>query len=120
MSTVKAYAATSAKAPLEPFEFTPGPLGDEQVDIAVDYCGICHSDLSVLHNDWGNAQYPLVPGHEASGRVVAAGPGFPLVSSGPSSPSSKLMSRDAKKTPDSDTSPSTPTSPSPAPSRIAC
>jgi uncharacterized zinc-type alcohol dehydrogenase-like protein len=73
MSTVKAYAATSAKAPLEPYEFTPGPLGDEQVEIAVDSCGICHSDLSVLHNDWGNAQYPLVPGHEASGRVVAMG-----------------------------------------------
>jgi len=73
MSTVKAYAANAPKAALEPFEFTPGPLGDEEVEIAVDYCGICHSDLSVLHNDWGNAKYPLVPGHEAAGRVVAVG-----------------------------------------------
>jgi len=73
MSKIRAYAATSPGAALEPFEFDPGPLGDEQVEIAVDYCGICHSDLSVLHNHWGNAKYPLVPGHEVSGRIVAAG-----------------------------------------------
>jgi len=73
MSKIKAYAATSPGAPLEPFEFDPGPLGDEQVEIAVDYCGICHSDLSVIHNNWGNARFPLVPGHEVSGRIVAAG-----------------------------------------------
>ena len=74
MSTIKAYAAKSAGAPLEPFEFTPKPLGDEEVDVAVDYCGICHSDLSMLHNHWGMTQFPIVPGHEISGRVVAAGP----------------------------------------------
>ena len=74
MSKIKAYAAQSAGAHLEPFEFTPGPLGDEQVEIAVDYCGICHSDLSMIHNHWGMTQFPLVPGHEISGRVVAAGP----------------------------------------------
>ncbi len=73
MSKIKAYAATSPGAPLEPFEFDPGPLGDEQVEIAVDYCGICHSDLSVIHNNWGNARFPLVPGHEVSGRIVAVG-----------------------------------------------
>jgi uncharacterized zinc-type alcohol dehydrogenase-like protein len=73
MPPIKAYAAKSAGAPLEPFEFTPKPLGDEEVDVAVDYCGICHSDLSMIHNHWGMAQFPLVPGHEISGRVVAAG-----------------------------------------------
>ena len=73
MSKIKAYAATSPGATLEPFEFDPGPLGDEQVEIAVDYCGICHSDLSVIHNNWGNARFPLVPGHEVSGRIVAVG-----------------------------------------------
>lgn len=73
MKAIKAYAATAKDAPLEPFEFTPGPLGDEEVEIAVDYCGICHSDLSVLGNNWGNTVYPLVPGHEVSGRIVAAG-----------------------------------------------
>ncbi|MFM8230640.1 MAG: alcohol dehydrogenase catalytic domain-containing protein, partial [Chthoniobacterales bacterium] len=74
MSTIKAHAAKSAGAPLEPFEFTPKPLDDEEVDVAVDYCGICHSDLSMLHNHWGMTQFPFVPGHEISGRVVAAGP----------------------------------------------
>ena len=73
MDTIKAYAAKSKGAALEPFEYKSGPLGDEQVEIAVDYCGICHSDLSALHNDWGNAVYPLVPGHEVSGRIVATG-----------------------------------------------
>jgi alcohol/geraniol dehydrogenase (NADP+) len=74
MPSIKAYAAKSAGAHLEPFEFTPKPLGDEEVDVAVDYCGICHSDLSMIHNNWGMAQFPIVPGHEISGRVVAAGP----------------------------------------------
>lgn len=45
----------------------------EQVDIKVAYCGICHSDLSMINNDWGMTQYPLVPGHEIIGEVVAAG-----------------------------------------------
>lgn len=58
MSTIKAYAAKSAGAAMEPIE------------IAVDYCGICHSDLSVIHNSWGNAQYPLVPSHEVSNLSV--------------------------------------------------
>lgn len=73
MDTIKAYAAAGRGKPLEAFEYNPGPLGDEEVEIAVDYCGICHSDLSVLNNEWGNAVYPLVPGHEVSGRIVAAG-----------------------------------------------
>jgi uncharacterized zinc-type alcohol dehydrogenase-like protein len=74
MSKIKAYAATAPGAALAPFEFDPGPLDDEQVEIAVDYCGICHSDLSMLQNHWGMTQFPLVPGHEISGRVVAVGP----------------------------------------------
>jgi len=72
-TTIKAYAATAAKSPLTPFEYTPGPLGDEQVDIAVSYCGLCHSDLSMLDNDWGLSVYPFVGGHEVVGKVVAVG-----------------------------------------------
>ncbi|MGH8108177.1 MAG: NADPH-dependent aldehyde reductase Ahr [Arenimonas sp.] len=74
MSTIKAWAAQCAGGKLEPFEYDPGPLGDEEVEIAVEHCGICHSDLSLLNNDWGMTQYPFVPGHEATGRVVAMGP----------------------------------------------
>jgi alcohol/geraniol dehydrogenase (NADP+) len=69
----KAFAATEAKGPLKPFEFDLGPLGDEEVEIKVDTCGICHSDLSMLDNEWGMSSYPLVPGHEVSGTVHALG-----------------------------------------------
>jgi len=73
MSTIKALAATAPKAPLTPFEYEAGPLGDEQIDIAVDYCGICHSDLSMLDNEWGMSAYPLVAGHEVVGKITAVG-----------------------------------------------
>ena len=70
---IRAYAAKSAGGKLERFDFNPGPLGDEQVEIAVDYCGLCHSDLSMVKNDFGMTAYPFVPGHEVAGRIVAVG-----------------------------------------------
>jgi uncharacterized zinc-type alcohol dehydrogenase-like protein len=73
MSQIKALAATSAGAPLEPFTFEFGEIGPEEVEIAVEYCGICHSDLSMWNNDWGMTSYPFVPGHEVIGRVVSTG-----------------------------------------------
>ncbi|HYE34263.1 NADPH-dependent aldehyde reductase Ahr [Methylocaldum sp.] len=73
MNAIRAWAARSAGRALEPYEFDPGPLGPEEVEIAVEYCGICHSDLSVIDNEWGISTYPVVPGHEAVGRVVALG-----------------------------------------------
>lgn len=72
---IHAYAATAAKGDLKRFEFDPGPLGDGQVEIAVSYCGICHSDLSMLDNDWGISRFPFVPGHEVAGKVAAVGHG---------------------------------------------
>lgn len=69
----KAYAASRAKGPLEPFSFDPGPLGPEDVEIKVTHCGLCHSDLSMLDNEWGMTTFPFVPGHEAIGTVVAMG-----------------------------------------------
>jgi uncharacterized zinc-type alcohol dehydrogenase-like protein len=71
--TFKGYAAIAKGTPLKLFEFDPGPLRDEQVEIAVEYCGICHSDLSMIDNEWGQSRYPLVPGHEVAGRVIAIG-----------------------------------------------
>jgi uncharacterized zinc-type alcohol dehydrogenase-like protein len=71
---IKAWAAKGPKQKLEPFEYDPGPLGAEEVEIAVESCGICHSDLSVFNNEWGISQYPAVPGHELIGHVVAMGP----------------------------------------------
>lgn len=74
MSTkFKAYSASAKGQPLKPFEFDPGPLGDEQVEIKISHCGICHSDLSMLENEWGMTTYPFVPGHEIVGTIVAAG-----------------------------------------------
>lgn len=72
--TIRAWGAREAGAALSEFEYEPGPLGAEDVEIAVEHCGICHSDLSVLDNEWGNAEFPLVPGHEAVGTVTAVGP----------------------------------------------
>jgi uncharacterized zinc-type alcohol dehydrogenase-like protein len=82
MSTIRALAAPQAGANLEAFAYEPGPLGDEQVEIEVQYCGICHSDLSMLNNEWGITQFPLVPGHEAIGTVSAVGRSAKLVSPG--------------------------------------
>ncbi len=73
MSKVKAYATPSAGAPLEPFEYELGELQAEDVEIKVQYCGICHSDLSMINNEWGMTTYPLVPGHEVAGEIVALG-----------------------------------------------
>ncbi len=73
MSTIHAYAATSAKGALQPFEFDPGELKAEEVEIKVSYCGICHSDLSMLNNDWGMTAFPFVPGHEVTGTIAALG-----------------------------------------------
>jgi len=73
MTTVHALAATKPGGPLAPFEYDLPGLRPNQVDIAVTHCGICHSDLSMLDNDWGMSAYPLVAGHEVVGTVAAKG-----------------------------------------------
>jgi len=73
MAPIRAFAVPSKGAPLEPITFTPGPLGAEEIEIAVSSCGVCHSDLSMIDNEWGMTRYPLVPGHEVAGTVVAVG-----------------------------------------------
>jgi len=71
--TIHTYAAKEAGEKLEPFTYEPGELGSQEVEIAVEYCGICHSDVSVVDNDWGISEYPVVPGHEIVGKVAAVG-----------------------------------------------
>jgi uncharacterized zinc-type alcohol dehydrogenase-like protein len=70
---IKAYAAFEPGGELKPFEYEPGTLPDDQVEIAVEHCGICHSDLSMLNNEWGMTRYPFVPGHEIIGKVLDIG-----------------------------------------------
>lgn len=68
-----AWAATEANGKLESFEYSPGELNSEQVELRVESCGLCHSDLSMIDNEWGQSTYPLVAGHEVVGTVEAAG-----------------------------------------------
>ena len=70
---VKAFAAFEPGGELTPFEYDPGPLGAHQVEIDVEHCGICHSDLSMLNNEWGMTEYPFIPGHEVIGTIAAVG-----------------------------------------------
>ncbi len=71
--TVHAYAAMSAGAALEPYQFDAGELKSHEVEVKVEYCGLCHSDLSVIQNDWGVSSYPVIAGHEIIGTVTALG-----------------------------------------------
>lgn len=73
MAEIQGWASRGPKQKLELFSFDTGPLGPEEVEIAVEYCGLCHSDLSVVNDEWGLSQYPVIPGHEAVGRIVAVG-----------------------------------------------
>ena len=70
---VQAFAAKQAKGTLEPYEFETTSPQDHECLIKVIACGICHSDLHMMDNDWGASQYPLVPGHEVIGEVVEIG-----------------------------------------------
>jgi uncharacterized zinc-type alcohol dehydrogenase-like protein len=82
MTTFKALAARSAKGRLEAFEYDPGAIKPDEVEITVEACGICHSDLSMLDNDWNMSQYPFVPGHEVVGTIAAVGERVTHVKSG--------------------------------------
>jgi alcohol dehydrogenase (NADP+) len=68
------YAAQNATTPLGPFKFTRRDLRDHDVHIDIQWCGVCHSDIHFVRNEWGNAIYPCVPGHEIVGAVRAVGP----------------------------------------------
>ena len=70
---VNAYAVKEPKGKLVPFSYESGELSSENIDIKVSYCGLCHSDMSMMNNDWGMTQYPIVPGHEIIGEIVAVG-----------------------------------------------
>ena len=73
MAQIQGLAAHAAGAELLPFHYDPGKLGPQEVEIAVTHCGICHSDLHLISNDWGISQYPFIPGHEIVGSVTAVG-----------------------------------------------
>jgi uncharacterized zinc-type alcohol dehydrogenase-like protein len=67
------YAAPSAGAQLEPFSFDRRDVGARDVLIEIQYCGVCHSDIHQVRDEWGGSIYPMVPGHERVGRVARVG-----------------------------------------------
>ena len=71
--TIRGYAAQSATQPLGPFRFERRDPRPDDVVIDILYCGVCHSDLHQVRNEWGGSIYPMVPGHEIIGRVSAVG-----------------------------------------------
>jgi len=73
MIPTKAYAAPAAASKLEPYNFERRDPGPHDVQIDILYCGVCHTDIHFINNDWGFSIYPMVPGHEIVGRVVAVG-----------------------------------------------
>jgi len=73
MITTKAYSATTAKARVLPTEIERRPVGANDVQIAIEHCGVCHTDIHFVNNDWGMTNYPVVPGHEIVGRVTEVG-----------------------------------------------
>ncbi len=73
-NNVKGYAAHSPTGRLGLFDFERRGLRPDDISIEILYCGVCHSDVHNVRNDWGNAKYPMVPGHEIVGRVLEVGP----------------------------------------------
>ncbi|WP_209403302.1 NAD(P)-dependent alcohol dehydrogenase [Pseudozobellia sp. WGM2] len=73
MKEVKAYAASSKEADLKPFDIERRKPTPDDVKIEIHYCGVCHSDLHQVRNDWKNSVYPVVPGHEIIGEVTEIG-----------------------------------------------
>lgn len=73
MST-KAYAVQNATSPVAPFTIERREPRERDVVIEISHCGICHSDIHQARNEWNNAIYPMVPGHEIVGKVTSAPP----------------------------------------------
>jgi alcohol dehydrogenase (NADP+) len=73
MPQAKAYAARSPDSGVAPFDIERRAPRTDDVVIEIDYCGICHTDIHFVHNDWGMTVYPVVPGHEIVGTVTAVG-----------------------------------------------
>jgi uncharacterized zinc-type alcohol dehydrogenase-like protein len=73
MKGIKSYAAKSADKPLEPYQLDRREPGEEDVEIKIMYCGVCHSDIHTARNEWAGTMYPVVPGHEIVGKVTRVG-----------------------------------------------
>ncbi len=73
MTTAKGYAAHNATEALSPYDFSRRVVGAKDIKIEILYCGVCHSDIHQVRNEWGGTNYPIVPGHEIVGRIIEVG-----------------------------------------------
>lgn len=73
MIPVNSYAAMSSNTPLEAYNFERRAVGPDDIQIDILFCGVCHSDLHQVKNEWGGSRYPMVPGHEIVGKVLSVG-----------------------------------------------
>ncbi len=73
MALIHGLAAHAAGAQLLPYKYDPGNLKPNEVEIKITHCGVCHSDLHLIDNDWGISQFPFIPGHEIVGAISAVG-----------------------------------------------
>jgi uncharacterized zinc-type alcohol dehydrogenase-like protein len=73
MSEIHGLAAHAAGAHLLPYKYDPGELKPNDVEVRITHCGVCHSDVHLIDNDWGIGKYPFIPGHEIVGSVTAVG-----------------------------------------------
>jgi uncharacterized zinc-type alcohol dehydrogenase-like protein len=75
MPDIKGLAAHAAGAELLPYHYTVGEIGANDVEVKITHCGVCHSDVHLIDNDWGISRYPFIPGHEIVGTITAVGSG---------------------------------------------
>ena len=73
MIPVNSYAALDSNTPLVPYSFERRAVSPDDVEIDILFCGVCHSDLHQVKNEWGGSKYPMVPGHEIVGKVISVG-----------------------------------------------
>ena len=73
MSEIHGLAVHAAGAHLLPYKYDPGALKANDVEVKISHCGVCHSDVHLIDNDWGLSRYPFIPGHEIVGRVTVVG-----------------------------------------------
>jgi len=72
-ANIHGLAAHAAGAELLSYKYSPGELAPTDVEVRISHCGICHSDVHLIDNDWGISKYPFIPGHEIVGTVTLAG-----------------------------------------------
>jgi uncharacterized zinc-type alcohol dehydrogenase-like protein len=82
MALIRGFAAHAAGAELVSLKYDPGVLEADEVEIKISHCGICHSDIHLINNDWNISKFPFIPGHEIIGTITAVGDNVKLLKAG--------------------------------------